>query len=274
MEHQRNIDGRDSDEITTEVEELARYIGALSLGPDDQSSGPQQEEIMTTPLFSWSVLKSTRVAARLQPRRDIEAKSALVQYGLLGTESRKLQQSTVDPIFLNINAPWSAFICGSQGSGKSHTLACMLESCLLPRPEIGKLPKPLPVVVFNYGVHSAGAVCEAAYLCSAGISVNVLVSPSNLFEMEKAYAAIPGSAKKLRVMPLKLRGTHLNASRMLKLMAFNDKDGGGPLYLEVSLPNCILLRCLVLMLIYNGISPGHCSNPSRDGCGVPRRINF
>jgi pantothenate kinase-related protein Tda10 len=47
---------------------------------------------------------------------------------------------SIDPVFLNVNSPWSMFICGSQGSGKSHALSCVLESCLLSSPDLGQLP--------------------------------------------------------------------------------------------------------------------------------------
>jgi len=69
------------------------------------------------------------------------------QYSVLGTkqtdeisdEVKTLDEAKVlitgksteeKAIFLNTNAPWSAFICGSQGSGKSYTLSCMLENLL------------------------------------------------------------------------------------------------------------------------------------------------
>lgn len=60
-----------------------------------------------------------------------------------------------DPrMFLNVNAPWSAFICGSQGSGMSYTMSCMLESCLIPSlPLKNLLPNPLAGLVFHYDKH-------------------------------------------------------------------------------------------------------------------------
>ena len=54
------------------------------------------------------------------------------QYSLLG-ECRLAGQSSLWPasendrrLFHNTNIPFSAFICGLQGSGKSHTLSCIL----------------------------------------------------------------------------------------------------------------------------------------------------
>lgn len=51
----------------------------------------------------------------------------LPQYGLLGGCSLASSPKVADPrLFLNTNVPFSAFICGVQGSGKSHTTACII----------------------------------------------------------------------------------------------------------------------------------------------------
>ncbi len=184
-----------------------------------------------------------------------------------------------DPrIFLNVNTPWSAFICGSQGSGKSHTLSCMLENCLLgdrngrgPATSLGRLPRPLAGIVFHYDKFSAanttaggpsagdgdgggaslGQICEAAWLCSAGLPVRVLVSPSNLRTMQRAYMGMAAQvrsasadgertglgakpAPSLVVKPLLLQERHLSIDRIMRLMAVSDGNGPVPLYISVS----------------------------------------
>lgn len=104
------------------------------------SLAAQKHSLITTPIFT--------AAAGLFVDKNYPA--ALNQYGLLGRalefvkkESRsnggapngdgvfvRKPEKDSDPrVFLNGNAPWSAFICGLQGSGKSHTLACMLGLC-------------------------------------------------------------------------------------------------------------------------------------------------
>ena len=120
----------------------------------------EQHEIPVTPIFTQSVF-------------DISQES-FTQYGLLGGISDRLGLTTAtytgsaslfgfiltpftkktakirnDPVptgdsslFFNIAAPSSAFICGSQGSGKSHTLSCLLENCLV-KSEVNKLENPL-----------------------------------------------------------------------------------------------------------------------------------
>ena len=60
-----------------------------------------------------------------------ETGSSLPLYGLLGetmtgnvsTDSKVSKDSR---LWLNMNNPFSAFVCGLQGSGKSHSLSCIL----------------------------------------------------------------------------------------------------------------------------------------------------
>lgn len=56
--------------------------------------------------------------------------SLVPQYALLGSichEEEAIATAELDRrIFLNTNIPFSAFICGLQGSGKSHTMSCIL----------------------------------------------------------------------------------------------------------------------------------------------------
>lgn len=61
---------------------------------------------------------------------DFTQRAMIPQYGLLGSGC---QVDGVQPapevdrrMFLNTNVPWSTFICGVQGSGKSHTLSCLI----------------------------------------------------------------------------------------------------------------------------------------------------
>ena len=233
-----------------------------SSDPADGQLKLRKEEIRTTPLFSADVLACVNAT---QSDSDL-----LPQYGFLAkvldTFGGRDRQSTDDlsapnsdnsgvalnsspesaatktgdsRLFLNMNTPWSAFICGSQGSGKSHTLSCILEGALQAS-KLGKLPSPLAGMIFHYDKFtgfSSTQVCEAAYLCSTGIPVTVLVSPSNFHRMERAYRNIqdiPSKAPKPVVAPLLLEERHLNIERMMKLMAVDEKEGKISLYMEVS----------------------------------------
>ena len=48
------------------------------------------------------------------------------QYALLGKTAAAEEATPDHRIMLNTNIPFSAFVCGVQGSGKSHTTACMI----------------------------------------------------------------------------------------------------------------------------------------------------
>ena len=254
-------------------QEDLEYHNSLFAAGDPNLAGTasrvHREEIRTTPLFSAKVLRKVVEASR-EP--SAQTKDLLPQYGLLAkvlntfnseededTDEAAVQSQTKregaleqpaleerEPIprpednrlFVNMNAPWSAFICGSQGSGKSHTLSCMLEAALW-QPNLGKLLKPLSAMVFHYdkfNSYSSSQICEAAYLSSEDIPVKVLVSPSNYKTMKKAYENMPGfpqDRKKPMVKPLVLFEEQLNLERMMTLMAVGGKDGNPPLYIEV-----------------------------------------
>ena len=223
--------------------EKARYLRFFQ--EDEIGRSGREEEIRTTPLFSLSVkrlvekheLPSTSTSFPCQEDRKATASSVpvLSQFGLLGFHTGEHTEiDEKEPIMLNINAPNSVFICGSQGSGKSYTLSCMLENCLLADKDLGIMHQPVAGVVFHYDTDSANsAVAEAASLCSRGVRVRVLVSPSNKRKLQDAYSRLPGAAENLEMVPLTLSDKHLSVERMLRLMAFSETEGSVPLYMEV-----------------------------------------
>lgn len=140
---------------------------------------------------------------------------------------------------MNTNIPFSAFICGVQGSGKSYTTSTILENALIPSPHIGRLESPLSALVFSYGHFSGGgegfSISEAAFLAAAHPKfrthphvkkVTVLVSPSNYHDISKLYARLPN----VEVIPFKIRPANLDVGTMLTLMAVDESDDM-PLYL-------------------------------------------
>ncbi|KAL8901069.1 MAG: hypothetical protein Q9192_000732 [Flavoplaca navasiana] len=198
------------------------------------------EEAETAPLFSAEVARSVCASAsrNIFPQYGMLAKSEQIHEHEVQTVQN---DSPVPPaadrldkrIFLNVNAPSSAFICGSQGSGKSHTLTCMLEASLK-KSRLGKLPKPLTGLLFHWD--RLIEPCEAAYLCSSGIEVTVLVSPFYYEKMKEKYENLPkldSDSPRPVVRPLLLRQRHLDVRRMMQLMAVDTQSERPPLYIEL-----------------------------------------
>jgi hypothetical protein len=235
--------------VDPDVEEYKRHLTFIdSVSSFGQStSEAENQEIETTPMFTSSVRSAIKKHAA-GPDRIGEPADPFPQYGLLGLRHGTYRHEGHRPatsddrdnmVYANMNAPWSAFICGSQGGGKSHTLSCLLENCLLRTSPVGALPNPLAGLVFHYDKFTStttSQLCEAAYLCSSGIPVRVLVSPSNYHNMKQLYSNLPGlspHARRPEVMPLYLQERQLNISNMKTLMAISDSTSSTPLYLEV-----------------------------------------
>ncbi|KAL3457469.1 hypothetical protein BJX64DRAFT_295906 [Aspergillus heterothallicus] len=211
--------------LRKESQSASRFAYHLSLLKlESPSDGP--EDAALAPVFTGAVLA--------------QSASQLSQYGLLAgvkkfggpdapvPEDQIMQE---DPrLFFNVSAPSSTFICGSQGSGKSHTLSCILEGCLIPS-QAGALQKPLTAVVFHYDTFIGdygGSPCEAAFLAShSGVNVRVLCAPTNLRNIQATYNRF-----NIRVEPLHLDQEHLNTKRMLDLMASGQGSGPNPLYIH------------------------------------------
>jgi hypothetical protein len=181
-------------------------------------------------------------------RRDIEhapllsapmvaqhAKDLVPQFGFIGNH---MDQAGRDiRLFQNTNVPFSAFICGVQGSGKSHTTACMLENALIPSKHLGRLEAPACALVFGYGSWSTGgagfSVSEAVHLARAqpafpGHNVRrttVLVSADN--GAIGSYYEDP--FRDIRVIPFKLNARALDIAGLRALMGVGDKSP--PLYM-------------------------------------------
>ncbi|KAJ9217610.1 hypothetical protein DTO166G4_792 [Paecilomyces variotii] len=224
-----------------------RKDGAGSVSNAD-SNGSLLDEMKTAPLFSAEVKKY--VAKETLFKFTRENTSTFPQHGLIGlrlethgdndeSETKPEPEKQINNLmYANITAPWSTFICGSQGSGKSHTLSCMLENMLLTPSKTGTLHRPLAGIIFHYDKFtnfSTTQLCEAAYLCSHGVPVRVLVSPSNFMTMQKLYRNLPGlpaHAPKPKVVPMYFREEYLNITMMKTLMAIGG-EGNTPLYIEV-----------------------------------------
>jgi hypothetical protein len=139
-------------------------------------------------------------------------------------------------VYMNTNTPSTTMICGVQGAGKSHTVSVIIENSLISTPDLGKLPQALSAVVFHLGAAQGGMhlPCESAFIRKANagernykIPITIVVSPSNLNAMRKAYAGT-GAV----VVPFYLSTKDLNCTRMFNLMHITE-DGKIPLYIQV-----------------------------------------
>ena len=177
-------------------QERKKFLQHFDGGNNSDSISGRLEEMRTAPLLSLAAkhavdcteLDSDDSSASTNSSSDEPPEIVFPQYSLLGFQiggHKHIAQH--EPIMLNTNAPNSTFICGSQGSGKSHTLSCMLESCLLQDGGVGALTNPLGGVVFHYDVVGGNSVAEAASLSSRGIPIRVLVSPSNYHKLNEVY---------------------------------------------------------------------------------------
>lgn len=178
-----------------------------------QQAGTNQatvNEIKDAPILTEAA--RTSAATRLASGKD----EIFPQFGLLAGIGNAETDS--DVVHYNVAAPSSIFICGSQGSGKSHTLSCLLEDCLLPS-VVSELPHPLAGIVFHYDsfiADDAGSPCEAAFLSTRNkIKVRVLCAPTNIRTIKMTYSRFP----KVTVQELRISETDLNTKRMMDLMA-------------------------------------------------------
>jgi hypothetical protein len=82
-------------------------------------------------------------------------------------------------VYLNTHEPFCFVTVGVQGAGKSHTLACVLESCLLPFPEASviRLDVPMTALVLHYD-QSINSVCEATGLLSPTRMLQKILGPA------------------------------------------------------------------------------------------------
>jgi hypothetical protein len=134
-----------------------------------------------------------------------------------------------------VHEPFALAAVGVQGSGKSHTLATVLEACLLPLEEVVRLTHPLSALVLHYDMVEA-SVCESVGLASPtrglrGLPVLprermvVLVSPTYFHQRARFYGP------SVDVRPLLFEWQSLTADHLKRIMRVSDGDTQ-PLYIS------------------------------------------
>ena len=104
---------------------------------------------------------------------DAEHVAIFKESALLGTligssmhdENQSSGAKTQQRVYLNTHEPFCLVTVGVQGGGKSHTLATVLEGCLIPFPEhnLSRLQEPMTTLVLHYD-ESASTRCEVSLL--------------------------------------------------------------------------------------------------------------
>ncbi|KAF5393891.1 hypothetical protein D9757_000142 [Collybiopsis confluens] len=167
------------------------------------------------------------------------------QYGVLGRAvscNFKKQSDTFDDprVYMNTNAPWSAIVCGVQGSGKSHTVSVMLENMFISAPSLGRLQRPLSGLVLHFSeAGTSSGPCEAAWIGvtdQASVKpppVKVYVSASSLNRMKAIYSPLMKKGN-IVVEALLFSESELDAQAFLSLMAVGSSQGA-PLYIQIIL---------------------------------------
>jgi hypothetical protein len=205
--------------ITTELLKVREAISTAS-----PSSNAVEQGIRQAPIVAANIVAE-------------HYKELVPQYGLLGSLEEEPEMLTDPQLFLNTNVPFSAFICGVQGSGKSHTTSCILENSILASSHLGYLESPVSTLVFSYGEWSSGGagfnISEATFLGSPHPSfpnqyvrkVTVLYSPSNP-AIKRMYERLPN----VQMVPFRLKAKTLDIGALHSLMAVDQKSTM-PLYM-------------------------------------------
>jgi hypothetical protein len=154
------------------------------------------------------------------------------------------------------NAPFSAVVCGVQGSGKSHTVSVLLENMFIPHcSPIGSLEKALCGLVLHFGEGGPSSrPSEAAWVGVSNVHniqgppVRVYVSRSSLNTMRRVYAPLGDN---VTVEPLYFSESELDAQAFLSMMAVGSSESA-PLYVQI-----VLVSTHVTMIIVIHVCPDH-----------------
>lgn len=158
------------------------------------------------------------------------------QWGLLG----RLTDHNKRPVYMNTEDPFCLIAVGVQGAGKSHTVATVVENCVLSS-SIAQQHEPIATLVMHYDQDPA-SYCELITLTMpnpklaaktgalAVGKITVLVSPSYYEQRKKYY----GDYNNVTVVPLLFDWHSLDAIKLKTLMRLGSTDSNGtvPLYMN------------------------------------------
>ena len=223
-------------------EDLLGPLGHLDLSgsPDSDNNvavGTSLEQALVS-FFAPQQLAACRAAPRTSlyvGENAFEQAPSNVELGLLGHLQEDGKQ---DQVFINVTDPFCLITVGVQGSGKSHTTACILESCLLPFPPVVNVEQAMAVLVCHYDQSDVNC-CEATGLSNPSAKIAsllseygdtmippslsdkqilVLCSPSFYHQRSKYYKDV------CEVRPLLFKWKSLKAQQLKKLMKLDESS--------------------------------------------------
>ncbi|KAJ3160021.1 hypothetical protein HDU86_001286 [Geranomyces michiganensis] len=153
------------------------------------------------------------------------------QYGYMGNivNADGERGKGLSEVYINTHDPFCLVTLGVQGSDKSHTIASVIESCMLHHPRFINAEPPVKTMVFHFD-QDASNYCEAVTLTIrhpdappqlpvVGRMV-ILVSSSYYLQRKKYYEDVPNCT----VLPLLFSWKDLDAAQIKTIMRLQEDD--------------------------------------------------
>eukprot|EP00038_Savillea_parva_P029666 m.72616 g.72616 ORF g.72616 m.72616 type:complete len:607 (-) comp8793_c1_seq1:396-2216(-) len=175
----------------------------------------------------WGGVRTTLYSGDVSAPRGVEL-------GLIGHLAGRT--GVASQLCLNVSDPFCLIAVGVQGSGKSHTMNCILEACLLSCPPITHVRQPMSVMVCHYDRSDVNC-CEATGLGQPSREIAALLhnmqSPTPAPSLAKSDVLVlcsPSFYKQRReyydgiceVRPLLFRWSRLKAQQIKMLMKLDE----------------------------------------------------
>eukprot|EP00953_Heterococcus_sp_UTEX-ZZ885_P041804 21306-Heterococcus_DN1.PRE.2 len=160
---------------------------------------------------------------------SMQASGLVKQWGLLGA----LDYSSSKPVYMNTNEPFCMVAVGAQSSDKTHTVAAVVENCVLSHASIAQQHEPMAALILHYDSDPSNS-CELAALTMpsrepqlaaatdnmAVKQLAVLVSPNYYIQREMYYSDNSAAT----VYPLLFEWSQLSAAQLVSLMRLDTTD--------------------------------------------------
>jgi hypothetical protein len=132
------------------LQKLGNYISGKEVATSQSGNALADAEHLA--IFEESTLLGTLIGSSMRDENQNQTWQS--------SETETQQQ-----VYLNTHEPFCLVTVGVQGGGKSHTLATVLEGCLIPFPEhnLSRLQEPMTTLVLHYD-ESASTRCEVSLL--------------------------------------------------------------------------------------------------------------